>query len=44
MDILDGDLEAVEASSFWRRDFRRELATEVFIDDTIRGGKKRKDM
>ena len=44
MDILDGNLEAVEASSFWRRDFRRKVATEVFIDDTIRGGKKSKDV
>ena len=44
MDILNGNLKAVEASSFWRRDFRREIATEVFIDNTIRGGKKSKDM
>ncbi len=44
MDILDGNLEAIEASSFWRRDFGREVATEVFIDNTIRGSKKSKDV
>ena len=44
MDVLDGDLEAVEASGFWRRDFRCEVATQIFVDDAIGGGEKSKDV
>ena len=44
VNILDGNLEAVKASSFWRRDFRCEVAAEIFVDDTIGGGEKSKDV
>jgi len=44
VNILDGNLEAVEASSFRRRDFRCKVAAEIFIDYTIGGGEKSKDV
>ena len=44
VDILNGNLKAVEASSFWRCDFCCEVAAEVFVDYTIGGGEKSKDV
>ena len=38
------NLEAVEASSLWRRNFRREVSTQVLVDDPIGGGEKSKDV
>ena len=35
MNILDGDLEAVEASGFRRCDFRRKIAAEVLVDNAL---------
>ncbi len=35
VDILNGNLEAVEAPGFRRCDFRGEIAAEVLVDDTI---------
>ena len=40
MDVLDGNLEAVETPGFWRRDLCCEVAAEVFIDDAIGGSKE----
>ena len=36
MDILDGDLEAAEASGFRRCDFRCKIAAEILVDDAVR--------
>ena len=44
MDVLDGNLEAVEASGFRRCDFRREIAAEVLVDDAIRCCEEGKDV
>jgi len=44
MDVLDGNLKAVEASSFRRCDFRRETAAEVLVDDAIRCCEEGKDV
>jgi hypothetical protein len=46
VDVLDDNLEAVEASSFWRRYFfRREVATQVLVDAIpSEAAKKRKDV
>ncbi len=35
MDVLNGYLEAVEASGFRLCDLRREIAAEVLVDDAI---------
>ncbi len=35
VDIFDGNLEAIEASSFCQCDLRGEVVAEVFVDDTI---------
>ena len=44
MDILNSNLEAVEAAGFSRCDFRREITAEVLVNDAIRRGKEGKDM
>ena len=44
MDVLDGNLKAVEASSFRRCDFRRKIAAEVLVDDAIRCCEEGKDV
>ena len=44
MDVLDDNLKAVEASSFRRCDFRREIAAEVLVDDAIRCCEEGKDV
>ena len=38
MDVLDGNLKAVEAAgfSFRRCDFRRKIAAKVIVDNAIR--------
>ncbi len=44
VDVLNGYLEAVEASGFRQCDLRREVAAEVLVDDAIRCSKEGKDM
>ena len=44
MDILNSDLEAVEAAGFRRCDFRREITAEVLVNDAFRHGKEGKDV
>jgi hypothetical protein len=44
VDILDGDLEAVEASGFRRCDFRRKIAAEILVEDAVRCSKEGKHM
>ena len=41
MDVLDGDLKAVEASGFRQRDLCGKVAAEIVIDDAIRCRKKK---
>ena len=36
MDVLDGNLKAVEAAGFRRCDFRCKVAAEVLVDDAVR--------
>lgn len=38
------DLEAIEASSFSSLDFTGESFNEIFVDDTVRGGKEGEDV
>ena len=44
VDVLDGNLEAVEASGFRLCDFRRKIAAEVLVDDAIRCCEEGKDV
>ena len=44
MDILDSNLEAIEAAGFRRCDFRREITAEVLVNDAIRRGEEGKDV
>ena len=44
VNILHHDLEAVEAPGFWDLDFIAESLEEILVDDTVRGGKERKDV
>ncbi len=44
MDVLNGNLEAVEASGFRRCDLRRKIAAEVLVDDAIRCSEEGKHM
>ncbi len=44
VDVLNGYLEAIEASGFRRCDLRRKVAAEVLVDDAIRCSKEGKDM
>ena len=44
MDVLDGDLKAVEASGFRQRDLCGKVAAEIVIDDAIRCRKKSQDV
>ena len=41
VNVLDGDLEAVEASGFRHLDFLHESFDEIFVDDAVAGGEKR---
>jgi hypothetical protein len=41
MDVLDGDLKAVEASGFRQRDLCGKVAPEIGIDDAIRYREKK---
>ena len=40
VDVLDDDLEAVEASGYGQLDFCGEIAAETFIDNAVRCRKK----
>ncbi len=44
VDILDGNLEAIEASGFRQCDLHDEVAAEVFVDDAIGCHEEGKDM
>ncbi len=46
MDVLDGNLKAVEAAgfSFRRCDFRRKIAAKVLVDDAIQCRQEGKDV
>jgi len=35
VDILNSNLQAVEAAGFWRCDFRREITAEVLVNDAV---------
>ena len=44
MDILDGNLKAVEASGFRRCDFCCKIAAEVLVDDAVQCSKEGKNV
>ncbi len=44
MDVLDGNLEAIEASCFGDCDFSDEVAAKVFVDDSVGGSEEGKDV
>ena len=44
VDVLNGYLEAVEASGFRRCDLRRKVAAEVLVDNAIQCSKEGKDV
>lgn len=44
VDVLHGDLEAIEASGLWQLHLRREALAEVFVDDTVRGSEEGEDV
>jgi hypothetical protein len=44
MDVLDGNLKAVEASGFRRCDFCCKITAKVLVDDAIRCREEGKDM
>ena len=44
MDILNSNLEAIEAVGFRRCDFRCEITPEVLINNAIRHDKEGKDV
>ena len=44
MDVLDGNLKAIEAAGFRRCDFRRKIAAEVLVDDAVRCSEEGKDV
>ena len=44
MDVLHGDLEAVEAARLRQLDLRREALDEVLVDNAVRGGEKGEDV
>jgi hypothetical protein len=44
VDVFNGYLKAIEASGLWRCDLRREVTTEVFVDDAIRCGEEGEDV
>ena len=41
MDVLDGNLEAVEAARLGQLHLRREPLDEVLVDDAVRRGEER---
>ena len=44
MDVLDGNLKAVEALGFRQHDLCGKVAAKIFIDDAIRCRKKSQDV
>ena len=44
MDVLDGDLKAVESSGFRKLDLCGKVAAKIFIDNAIRCRKKSQDV
>ncbi len=44
MDILDSNLEAVEAAGLRQCDFCRKITAEVLVSDAIRCSKEGKDL
>jgi hypothetical protein len=44
MDVLDGDLEAVESAGFRDLNFFHETDPQIFIDDAVRGSKESQDV
>jgi hypothetical protein len=44
MDVLDGDLKAVEASGFRQRDLCGKVAAKIFIDNAIRCHERSQDV
>ena len=44
MDVLDGNLEAIEASCFGDCDFGDEVAAQVFVDNSVRGSEEGEDV
>ena len=44
MDVLNCNLEAIKTSCFGDRDFSGEVAAQIFVDDSIRGGKESEDV
>ena len=44
MDVLDCNLEAIEALCFGDRDFSGEVAAQIFIDNSVRGSKECEDV
>ena len=44
MDILDGNLEAVEASGFRQCDFHCKITAEILVNYAVRCGKEGKNM
>lgn len=44
MDVLDGDLEAVEAAGFGDLHLTHEVFYEVFVDDAVGRGEKSEDV
>jgi hypothetical protein len=44
VDVLNCNLEAIETSCFGGRDFSGEVAAQIFIDDSIRGGIESEDV
>jgi len=44
VDILNSNLEAVEAADFRRCDFRRKITAEVLVNDAIRHDEEDKDV
>jgi len=44
VDILNSNLEAIEAAGFRRCDFRRKITAEVLLNDAIRRGEEGKDV
>ena len=44
MDVIDGNLKALDASGFRQHDLCGKVADEIFIDDAIRCREKSKDV
>jgi hypothetical protein len=44
VDVLEGNLKAIEAAGFRRCDFRRKIAAKVIVDNAIRCREEGKDV